>query len=139
MFITHALANSLNYSGRSTRSQFWLWTLTVAVLAISWFYLVLIPLQQSDAASNFELMRFLVGFPFVLLVPSVPLMIRRVRDAGHGPKILLWLLAPLPIAVAISGVDPMAGLFIAFGVFCFLEAVVGVYLLYVFCKPSKTY
>ena len=138
MFIVHALTNTFNYSGRTRRKDFWLWTLTVGIFILAWFNFVLVPLQHTESASNFELMRILVGFPAVLLIPSVPLMIRRVRDAGHGPKILLWLFAPA-VVLPIAFLNSLGSFLLAFVLFCVLELIVGAWLLIVFCKPSKTY
>ena len=140
-FLAHAIKRTFDYAGNTTRKQFWLWTLTVAAFGIAWFSLVLEPLNHSSFAANFETMRFLIVLPFLIAVPSsIAVMVRRVRDAGRRPRVLLWLLAPvaaIPVLLLITSGNPWAGFYITFVAFCVMEICVGIYLLYVFCLPSN--
>ena len=74
------------YSARSSRREFWLWTLHV--------FLILLPLQiviravpAESAASN--LLGLLIYIP---IVPSLAMWVRRIHDTGHR---IWWCFIPL--------------------------------------------
>jgi uncharacterized membrane protein YhaH (DUF805 family) len=82
VFIKRAYQNIFNFSGKTGRQDFWLWTLLVSwplVFNLWW------PWQLFHNA-----LWFVVSIG--ILLPSISIMVRRLRDAGFAPTsvVLIW-------------------------------------------------
>ncbi|MCU1472112.1 DUF805 domain-containing protein [Amnibacterium sp.] len=85
------------FHGRASRSEFWWWMLFTALVSAalsgvriwpSFSWLGSNPAAQSTSA--------LAGiWSVVVLLPTLGLTVRRLRDAGHGWRNIFWLLLPL--------------------------------------------
>ena len=95
------------FEGRATRSEFWWFTLFASVVSLA-----LGSLNVSTGTSPFG--SWSMGDPsvafsstiylgtslasvwgFVVLIPSLAVSIRRLRDAGHDWKNIFWILLPI--------------------------------------------
>jgi uncharacterized membrane protein YhaH (DUF805 family) len=77
------------FSGRSTRAQYWLFSLTVLVLGIIGIVLDAAVMGSSEAGA-FTAIVYLVH-----LVPSLAVMVRRLHDSDKSGWLALLLLVPL--------------------------------------------
>lgn len=81
------------FSGRATRPEFWWWILFTglagAVLGSIPFGIAGMPMGMMHSAGNLGTVWHLV-----VLVPTLAVAVRRLRDAGYGWVHLLWLLIP---------------------------------------------
>ena len=82
MFIKRAYQNIFNYSGKTGRKDFWLWTLLASwplIFNVWWPWNML------------HNVLYLIVFVGILL-PSISIMVRRLRDAGFSPflVVLVW-------------------------------------------------
>jgi len=143
----------INFRGRSDRKEFWIWTL--AMLAISFaFVCILAPIAfLSGNAHNpvlsgiFTATITLFGlFWIVMFLPTLTVTVRRMRDAGITPWLLL---IPTALGIftflvlfdqALYNMDPSTPPHYS-GVFAFIltsvTAVVGITFVVLFCLPSK--
>jgi uncharacterized membrane protein YhaH (DUF805 family) len=79
------------FTGRATRAEFWWWTLFNALVlgALNLFNVIQI-------GSNAYLGSLLSGlWGIAVLLPTLAVAVRRLRDAGHGWGNLFWLLVPV--------------------------------------------
>lgn len=95
-----AWPRSFDYTGRSTRAEFWWFNLAYYILSLLFYFL--------SGVSEF-FFKLLTFFWFASIVPSLPLTIRRLRDAG---KTWPWI-------------------FIAF-----IPLIGGIWLIVLLCQPS---
>jgi uncharacterized membrane protein YhaH (DUF805 family) len=82
------LRNYLNFSGRSTRSEYWYWTLSVVVINVVLGVVdqKLNPGSQMGALSWVTMIVF-----FASILPTLGVSIRRLHDIGlSGWWFLLW-------------------------------------------------
>ena len=113
------------FSGNATRSEFWSWVLFVAVVSGMLFgaAAMLAIIRNSsgpDTSSNplywlssiiFYIFIFLVLFLLFCLLPSLAVTVRRLRDVGYHPGIIIFPILLLigsyhPVfVVALSGMD----------------------------------
>jgi uncharacterized membrane protein YhaH (DUF805 family) len=78
-----------DFRGRSTRSQYWLFSLTVVLLGIIGIVLDAAVLGSSNPAA------FTALVYVVHLVPSIAVTVRRLHDADKSGWLVLLLLVPL--------------------------------------------
>ena len=143
----------IRFSGRADRKEFWIWAL--AVLAISFVCVCLMALlallfeytQNPVLSDIFAVTISLFGlFWVVMFFPTLTVMVRRLRDAGITPWLLL-IPAALGIFTflvlfdqALYNMDPSTPPYYS-GVFAFIltfvTALVGITFLILFCLPSK--
>ena len=143
----------IRFSGRADRKEFWIWAL--AVLAISFVFVCLMALlallfeytQNPVLSDIFAVTISLFGlFWVVMFFPTLTVMVRRLRDAGITPWLLL-IPAALGIFTflvlfdqALYNMDPSTPPYYS-GVFAFIltfvTALVGITFLVLFCLPSK--
>ena len=115
----------VSFSGKASRSEFWSWTLFVAVVSGVLFGMVamLVAIRSAvgpDTASNplnwlnsiiFPIFVLLGLFLLFCLLPSLAVTIRRLRDAGYRPWIIIFPILLLigsyypALIVALSGMD----------------------------------
>ena len=89
--------NYAEFNGRASRSEFWWWMLFTALVSAalsaipiwpSFSWMGSAPVSQSPSG--------LAGiWSVVVLLPSLGLTVRRLRDAGHTWANVLWVLVPL--------------------------------------------
>ncbi len=82
--IRSGFANYANFSDRSSRSEFWYWTLAVILLEIA-FYIVIaiVPLAG------------ILGLLFLgLIIPGLAVSVRRLHDVGKSGWLLLIVFIP---------------------------------------------
>lgn len=90
-----AMRRYFDFSGRSTRTQFWLFNLTVLGLGIA----ALVLDTAMLGASKPSLFTWLVYFPH--LIPSIAVTIRRLHDSDKSGWWILLGLVPLVGVVAL--------------------------------------
>lgn len=86
------------FSGRSSRSEYWFTWLAGVLL---YLLLVVVSIAFGAAGVDFGLIGDLAGGVFyliflaALIVPSLAIMSRRLRDAGISPYFLFFLFLPI--------------------------------------------
>jgi len=80
-----------DFTGRATRPEFWWWALfyVLVATALSLFNVIRIV----DSASIGSVLSGL--WALAVLVPTLAVMVRRLRDAGLGWPHLFWMLVPV--------------------------------------------
>ena len=110
--IRYGFKNYANFSGVVGRSTYWYWYL-FTVLCL--FPVSLLQQALSFAALNTgNPMLTILSIPlglvsWALFIPSLALMIRRLRDAGHSPLYLLLWLAPIVLAILFAIIGGVIG------------------------------
>ena len=119
------IAKYNSFSGNATRSEFWSWALFVAVVSggLMGAAAMLVMIRNSagpDTASNplnwlsmvfFPILVLLGLFLLFCLLPTLAVTVRRLRDAGYKPWIIIFPLLLLigccypALVVALSGMD----------------------------------
>lgn len=98
------------FSGRATRPEFWWWILFIGlagvVLGSVPLGVVRMPMGMMHSGNNLGTV-----WDLVVLVPTLAVAVRRLRDAGFGWAHVCWLLLPGIglIIVAILCAQPSAG------------------------------
>lgn len=143
----------IRFSGRADRKEFWIWAL--AVLAISFVFVCIMALlallfeytQNPVLSDIFAVTISLFGlFWVVMFFPTLTVMVRRLRDAGITPWLLL-IPAALGIFTflvlfdqALYNMDPSTPPYYS-GVFAFIltsiTTIVSISFLIFLCLPSK--
>lgn len=81
------------FSGRATRPEFWWWVLFTGLVGAVLGGIPLgtagMPMGMVHSASNLGTV-----WDLVVLVPTLAVAVRRLRDAGFGWAQLFWLLIP---------------------------------------------
>ncbi len=79
-----------DFSGRATRFEFW----SFAVVNLSLLFVLwsLFHAFERTFSENIVVTAVFVGYPLLVLIPSVAVTIRRLRDAGRSPR---WILIPI--------------------------------------------
>lgn len=152
--LTETFKRYFQFSGRADRREFWAWVLAmlavsvpvVCVLAVIAF-LFGNTTGHHVAEGAFHATIVLLGlFWLVMFLPSLTVSVRRLRDAGITPWLLL-IPAALGIFTflvlfdqALYNMDPSTPPYYS-GVFAFIltsvTALVGITFLILFCLPSK--
>lgn len=119
------IAKYNSFSGNATRSEFWSWALFVAVVSggLMGAAAMLVMIRNSagpDTVSNPLNWLSMVFFPILILLglfllfcllPTLAVTVRRLRDAGYKPWIIIFPLLLLigcihpALVVALSGMD----------------------------------
>lgn len=119
------IAKYNSFSGNATRSEFWSWALFVAVVSggLMGAAAMLVMIRNSagpDTAANPLNWLSMVFFPILILLglfllfcllPTLAVTVRRLRDAGYKPWIIIFPLLLLigccypALVVALSGMD----------------------------------
>ena len=90
-----------DFSGRTSRKDFWTAWLVYICFGIPYlsfvsfiaYFLLAQQLVNPDALDS--LLSFLVSIrTMAFIIPGIALNVRRLRDAGYGPKSFFWLLLP---------------------------------------------
>lgn len=86
-----AFARAFDYSGRSTRSEYWLFQLGWVIVAFVVFFIVgwvepRLVVGRVNVVNG--------GLLLVHLLPWLALTVRRLHDSGHRAGWLAWLLLP---------------------------------------------
>ena len=117
-----------DFSGRSTRPDFWwVWIMNSVLsipLYITYFQAVFTEEEVADPIASVGILSFYIIFYLVIFLPSIALRVRRLRDAGlHWAFIFFEL---IPLLAILSG-------------FIFLPvlSLEGVTLLILLAMPSK--
>lgn len=93
-----------DFSGKTTRSNYWVamllhYVLTVLlVVFIPIFLIAILELNIENALTIFYLVYSL--FALASVVPHLAITVRRLRDAGFSAKSFFWLLVPGVGAIA---------------------------------------
>lgn len=82
--------NYVNFTGRSTRREFWWWTLWQALLAVIYWAIVIgvvgiSAIEKGSASLIASMLGFILVallFSLSILLPSIAIAVRRFRDAG---------------------------------------------------------
>jgi uncharacterized membrane protein YhaH (DUF805 family) len=76
------------FRGRASRSELWWWVLfTYLVTAV----LAVIPFDATQVSGS----PYVAAWSLVVLLPSLAVGVRRLRDAGRGWGHVLWILLPV--------------------------------------------
>ena len=125
LHVKTCIAKYNSFSGNATRSEFWSWALFVAVVSggLMGAAAMLVMIRNSagpDTASNPLNWLSMVFFPILILLglfllfcllPTLAVTVRRLRDAGYKPWIIIFPLLLLigcihpALVVALSGMD----------------------------------
>ena len=125
LHVKTCIAKYLSFSGNATRSEFWSWALFVALVSggLIGAMAILVIIRNSagpDTASNplnwlsmifFPILILLGLFLLFCLLPTLAVTVRRLRDAGYRPWIIIFPLLLLigcihpALVVALSGMD----------------------------------
>ncbi len=95
--VKKCLVNYAKFSGRATRSEFWYFVLFTVLVGIVAGTLdgVFFPIPADQFLFSDQYMPFSDTTSILLLVPSIAVMVRRIRDTGRSAKTLYWFLLPL--------------------------------------------
>ena len=97
MSLVGALRNFFKYyatfSGRSSRSEYWWLQLAGVIL----YVVALVPLSIVSNARDLLVLQGFISLLFLagLVVPSLAVMARRLRDAGISPYFLFFIFLPI--------------------------------------------
>ena len=125
MHVKACLGKYVCFGGNATRSEFWHWALFVAVVSgvLSGIVAMLVVIRASvglDTVSNpLNWLSWIISPVLVLLglfllfclLPTLAITVRRLRDAGYHPWIIIFPLLLLvgscypALVVALSGMD----------------------------------
>ena len=89
--IRAVLGRYADFEGRAGRPELWWWLLFVTLVAGALDLFSVVPV--GDGASLGSLLSGLWGI--AVLLPTLAVGARRLRDAGHGWGHLFWLLVPI--------------------------------------------
>jgi len=84
--------NYVNFSGRSSRSEFWFWTLFSWIVTGGWASAAA---ESAYAAGHTGANTLVSMISLALLIPTLAVTIRRLHDTGKSPLYLLWGLVPV--------------------------------------------
>jgi uncharacterized membrane protein YhaH (DUF805 family) len=95
--IASGFRNYARFDGRAGRAEFWWWVLFTALVSAALNALPAWPLMAMPWwHGSFQPGGGLSGvWSIAVLLPTLGLTVRRLRDAGHGWGHLFWLLLPL--------------------------------------------
>ena len=88
-----------DFKGKTTRRGFWAaivtWAVTdfVLLMTLSIVAMFALKLTSEEAVRFGRTASFVYGAASIL--PLLAITVRRLRDAGYGPKSFLWLLLPV--------------------------------------------
>lgn len=111
----------VDFKGRATRKQFWMFILWVVIVSMGLGIITGILGIPQDTC-------MLIGrlFGLVLLLPILSIASKRLRDAGLSPWLLLMLLVRLGLIIPILNI-----------IFFVLYLIVLIVLIILCCMPSK--
>ena len=94
----------IDFTGRSTRSDYWLAVLANTIVGIILFSIVIVVIVFESPNSHYHvILNLLYGFAmlycFANYIPSISLQVRRLRDAGYH-----WALIFLRFAFVIGDI-----------------------------------
>ena len=106
------------FTGRASRPEFWWFTLFSVLVAAALNSLNVYTTSGSLLAMNATTSTITVGsslaglWSVVILLPSLAVTVRRLRDAGHDWKEIFWILLPIAgaIVLIVRLADPSVGL-----------------------------
>lgn len=94
--ITAGFRNYAEFGGRARRPEFWWWVLFTALVSAALNALPVWPMMWMPWHGSFQPGSGLAGaWSIAVLLPTLGLTVRRLRDAGYGWGHLFWLLLPL--------------------------------------------
>ena len=151
--IKKTFTSYIRFCGRADRREFWIWTLVILAISFA-FFCVLAPIallfehaQNPVLSDIFTLTISLFGlFWSVMFFPTLTVTVRRLRDAGITPWLLLIpaALGVFTILVlfdqALYNMDPSTPPYYSGGfalILTCITALVGVTFLILFCLPSQ--
>ena len=108
--IKHGFKNYANFSGTVGRPAYWYWYLFTVLISfglnILWTFLIV-----NDGSRVAYIPTSMISglVSMGLFLPSLALMIRRLRDAGNSPLYLLLSAAPLVLAIVFAITGAMLG------------------------------
>lgn len=90
----------VDFTGRSTRSDYWLAVLANTIVTIILFTVVIVAIVFDSPGSRYHLiLNLLYGFAmlycFANYIPSIALQVRRLRDAGFHWALIFLRYAPV--------------------------------------------
>jgi uncharacterized membrane protein YhaH (DUF805 family) len=99
--IASALRRFAEFRGRASRPEFWWWMLFTA---LGTAVLSAIPFDEGRASGS----PYVAIWSLVVLLPTLALAVRRLRDAGRSWRHLFWILLPAagPIILVVLLAQP---------------------------------
>jgi uncharacterized membrane protein YhaH (DUF805 family) len=88
-FIDVIKSHYFDFSGKATRMQFWMWVLWNFIVAFVLGLVLGLVGVKADTSSTISMI-----YTFALLLPSLGIAARRLRDGGFSPWFLLLMLVP---------------------------------------------
>ena len=94
--ITAGFRNYAVFGGRARRPEFWWWVLFTTLVSTVLNALPVWPMMSFPWHGSFQPGSGLAGaWSIAVLLPTLGLTVRRLRDAGYGWGHVFWLLLPL--------------------------------------------
>ena len=99
--IATALRRFAEFRGRASRPELWWWMLFTA---LGTAVLSAIPFDEARASGS----PYVAIWSLVVLLPTLAVAVRRLRDAGRGWRHLFWILLPAagPIVLVLLLAQP---------------------------------
>ena len=100
--------NYVAFTGRASRAEYWYWFLFVSLVRVALSFLDggnrATPMNldvnpNGVVTSTLAAMALPALWNLATFLPTLGVTVRRLRDAGCNPKVLLWGLAPLVLAI----------------------------------------
>jgi uncharacterized membrane protein YhaH (DUF805 family) len=96
--IRTVLGKYAEFTGRASRPEFWWWALFAVLVASALSVLDVVPV--GDSSSLGAILTGLWGV--AILLPSLAVAVRRLRDGGYGWGHLFWGLVPIAGIVVLA-------------------------------------
>lgn len=126
--------NYINFSGKSSRAEYWWVYLVNLMIEVLLFILSLIVFTALTKDATGILIGFIIGYllasmyGLIILIPSVALATRRYRDAGVSPWWLLILSLAAIILAVLSNIS---------NIFYYMAVFISIISLVITILPSK--
>lgn len=129
----HAMRNYANFQGRARRTEYWIFTLFVALFIFGSFIIGALVAAGSDGEDGIGALIALVGIVVLIFtIPSLAVAVRRLHDVGKSGSLLVWQVVINVVGSVISTGDEGIGAVFTLGSFAF-----GIYLLVLYCTDSN--
>lgn len=129
----HAMRNYANFQGRARRTEYWMFTLFVALIVFGSLIVGVLIAAGSEFGEDGMGAVALAGIALlVFTIPSLAVAVRRLHDVGKSGSLLVWQVVINVVGPVISIGNEGLGAILTLGSFAF-----GIYLLVLYCTDSN--